>query len=239
MTTVVTVSGLYLREHLRTRLTIVLLVAIPAIFVWTVAPILGQFATALGGSLAGSAAATLSAGWSAAFLAGSVGFFQTSSSRDADRRLALAGLGPLRCATARLGASFGLAVLVSTVAFGTLELRQGIAHPAHAALAILAFALIYLAIGTVVGSVVRGDLEGSLAVALVFLFDVFAGPGMTAGGGGLLAVLQPSRKAATLLLDAGSSMSSSSSAWIGAAVSSVVAIAVALIAFWWSARSKL
>ena len=238
MTTTLAVSGFYLREHLRTRLTIVLLIALPAVFVWSVASILTQFATALGGSLSGNAAATLSAGWSAAFLAGTIGFFQTSSSREADRRLALAGLGPVRCAIARLGASFGLAVLVSAVAFVTLTLRQGIAHPVHAALAILAFALIYIAIGTVVGSVIRGDLEGSLAVALVFLFDIFAGPGMTAGSGGPLVVLEPSRKAATLLLDAGGSMSSTSSAWIGTALSAAVAIAVSLIAFWWSARSR-
>ena len=97
-------SVAFVREHLRARLTLALLVLIPALFVIASAAVLGEFASALGGAVAGSSASALGAGWAAAFLAGALGFFQVSSSRDADRRLALAGLGPTRVAAARIGA---------------------------------------------------------------------------------------------------------------------------------------
>ncbi len=158
------VSGSFVREHLRTPLTLVLLVAIPIFFVLIFASVLGEFATALGGTLAGDATAAISAGWAAAFLCGALAFFQVSSSRGADRRLAAAGLGAGRVALARIAAAVLLGITVSTVAYVTLWLRSGIAHPFHAAIAILAFALIYIGIGALVGAVISGPLEGSLLV---------------------------------------------------------------------------
>ena len=109
----IAISGAdFLREHLRARLTLVMLVAIPALFVVASASVLGEFASALGGSVAGDSASALGAGWAAAFLAGALGFFQVASSREADRRLALAGLGAARVAAARISASVILGVLV-------------------------------------------------------------------------------------------------------------------------------
>ena len=49
----------FTREHLRAPLTLALLIAIPAIFVWASASVLGDFARALGGALAGDAASAL------------------------------------------------------------------------------------------------------------------------------------------------------------------------------------
>lgn len=170
---------LFTREHLRAPLTLVLLIAVPALFVIAAANVLAEFATAFGGVLAGQAAAALGAGWSAAFIAGPLGFFQASSARWADRRLALAGLGATRTALARIASALVLAAVASGAALAALLLRTDVAHPWHAAAAVLGFAVIYLAVGTVVGSVVRGPLEGSLAVAGVFLLDVFVGPGMS------------------------------------------------------------
>ena len=77
-------------------------------------------------------------GWAAAFLCGALAYFQVSSSRGADRRLAYAGFGATRVALARLAASAVLGVLVSVIAFITLWLRSGIEHPVHAAAAIFA-----------------------------------------------------------------------------------------------------
>ncbi len=108
----------FAREQLRAPFTLALLVAIPALFVISAAGVLSEFASALGGSLAGDAAAALSAGWAAAFISGALGFFQAASSRGADRRLALAGLGPARVASSRIAASVGLAV-VAAAAMGT------------------------------------------------------------------------------------------------------------------------
>jgi len=227
----------FVREHLRTRLTLVLLVAIPVFFVLIFASVLGQFSAALGGSLATRSATAISAGWAAAFLSGTLAFFEVASSRGADRRLALAGIGAGRVALARIAAGVSLAVVVSAVAFLTLTLRTGIAHPLHAAAAILGFAAIYIGIGALIGAFVSGALEGSLLVMLVFSIDVFSGPAMTSGGG-LLASLTPTRSAADLLIAAGGGQDSATGAWLSVAVVAAGALGVALAAFWFTARSR-
>jgi hypothetical protein len=226
----------FLREHLRARLTLVMLVAIPALFVVAAASVLGEFAAALGGDVAGNSARTLGAGWAAAFLAGALGFFQVASSRDADRRLALAGMGAGRVATARISASIALGLLISAVAFLTLWLSAGIAHPAHAFVAIFSFALIYIGVGTLVGSFISDALEGSLAVAFIFLIDAFSGPGMSDSGG--VAALMPTRKAADVLIAAGSGQGSPSGDWIAVGLTVAGALLLAAVAFWLSARPR-
>jgi hypothetical protein len=226
----------FLREHLRARLTLVLLIAVPALFVLVSSSVLGEFAAALGGSVSGGSASSLGAGWAAAFLAGALGFFQVASSREADRRLALAGMGAVRVVTARILASITLGLLISTVAFLTLWLTAGIAHPAHAFAAILAFALIYIGVGTLVGSFVSGALEGSLTVAFVFLIDAFSGPGMSGSGGA--AQLMPTRVAADVLIAAGAGRGSPGGDWLAVGLTALGALLLAATAFWLSARSR-
>ena len=230
------VGGSFLREQIRAPLNLVLLVVIPVFFVLIFATVLGEFAAALGGDLAGQAATSISAGWAAAFLCGALGFFQLNSSRDADRRLAGAGLGAWRVATARIASALVLGVIVSVVAYLTLWLRTGIGHPPHAAIAIFLFATIYIGIGALIGAIVRGPLEGSLLVVLVFSLDVFSGPAMSSGGG--LSKVTPTRDAANLLIAAGGGQSSPPGDWLGAAAVAIGALAVALLAFWMSARSR-
>ena len=77
--TAVEVAGSFVREQLRAPLTLVLLVAIPAFFVLVFAGVLGQFSQALGGTLVSQSATAISAGWAAAFLSGTLAFFQVSS----------------------------------------------------------------------------------------------------------------------------------------------------------------
>jgi ABC-2 type transport system permease protein len=234
---VIALSGAdFLREHLRARLTLVMLVAIPALFVVVSASVLGEFAAALGGSVGGNSASALGAGWAAAFLAGALGFFQVSSSRDADRRLALAGMGAGRVVIARISASIVLGLLIAMVGFLTLWLSAGIAHPAHAFAAILIFALIYIGIGTLVGSFISGALEGSLTVAFIFLIDAFSGPGMSGSGG--VAQLMPTRKAADVLIAAGAGQGSPSVDWIVVGLTTAGALALAASAFWLAARPR-
>jgi len=229
------VSGTFLREHLRARLTLVLMVAIPAFFVLIFASVLGDFAAALGGTLARRSATAISAGWAAAFLAGTLAFFQIASSRAADRRLALAGLGPGRVALARITASIALAVVISGAAFATLWLRSGISHPAHAALAVGAFAAIYIGVGAAVGALITGPLEGSLLVVMVFSLDVFSAPTMTSGAG---FAWTPTRRAADILVAAGGGQASPGADWIAVALTALGGVLVALLAFWFSARSR-
>jgi hypothetical protein len=235
MTALATVGGSFVREHLRTPLTVIMLVAIPAFFVLIFASVLGEFSDALGGTLAGSASTAISAGWAAAFLCGALAFFQVASSRSADRRLALAGLGAGRVAMARILAAVVLGVLVSAIAYLTLWLHSGIEHPAHAAAAILAFALIYIGIGALIGAFVTDPLNGSLLVVLVFAVDVFSGTQMTSNS---LFSYTPTRDAANVLIAAGSGQGSSSGDWINVASSVVVALAVATGAFWFAARAR-
>jgi hypothetical protein len=232
MTTTLT----FAREHLRAPLTLVLLISLPALFVLLAASVLGEFAEALGGSLAADAASALGAGWAAAFISGALGFFQAASSRGADHRLALAGLGVWRVALARIGASVLLAVVASSAAFLALAAESGIAHPWHAAAAILGFAIIYLGVGTVVGAVIPSPLEGSLIVAFVFILDVFSGPGMTEGGGSPVSL---SRSAADVLIAAAVGRGSPTADWLELAVWVAGAVAVAIAVFAASARSRV
>jgi hypothetical protein len=231
----VTRTLVFAREQLRAPFTLALVVAIPALFVVSAAGALSDFASALGGSLAGDAAVALSAGWAAAFISGTLGFFQAASSRGADRRLALAGLGPGRVAVARIAASVLLAVVAAGAAFAALIVRLDVAHPWHAAAAILAFALLYLAVGVLVGSVVTAPLEGSLLVVFVFLLDAFAGPGMTGGAAPPWAI---SQKAADLLIAAAAGTASPDADWIATAIVSVAALIAAFLVFVTSARSR-
>ncbi|HEX6310892.1 MAG TPA: hypothetical protein VF152_04650 [Acidimicrobiia bacterium] len=229
-------SAAFIREHLRAPLTLVLLVTIPIFFVLVFATVLGEFADALGGTLAERAATSISAGWAAAFLSGTLAFFEVSSARGADRRLALAGLGPGRVAAARITAALVLAVVVSAAAFLTLWLRSGIDHLAHAALAILVFAVIYIGIGSAIGALVKAPLEGSLLVVLVFSVDAFSGPQMTSSGG--LTAWTPTREAADVLIAAGSAMPSPNADWLAVTATALGALAVAVVAFWFTARSR-
>jgi hypothetical protein len=222
------------REQLRAPFTLVLLIAVPAVFVGASAGVLSDFARALGGGLAGDAASALAAGWAAAFIAGTLGFFQAASSRAADRGLVLVGAGPARVAASRIGASLMLAGVAAAAAFIALQVRAGVAHPWHAAVAVLAFALIYLAVGVTVGSLITAPLEGSLAVAFVFLLDVFSGPGMAEQA----APYSVSRKAADILISAGLGESSSISDWAKLAVVVAVALGVCVAAFVFSAGSR-
>ena len=225
----------FAREQLRSPFTLAMLVAVPALFVVSAAGVLSDFASALGGSLAGNAAAALSAGWAAAFLAGALGFFQAASSRGADRRLVLAGLGPARVAVSRIAASVLLAVVAAAAAFAALVVRVDVAHPLHAAVAVLAFALLYLAIGVLVGSLITAPLEGSLVVVFIFLLDAFAGPGMSGGSAPPWAVGQT---AADILIAAGMGTGSPSADWVGAALVTVGALVAAFLVFVASARSR-
>ena len=136
----------------------------------------------------------------------------------------------------RIASALVLGVIVSAVAYLTLWLRSGIEHPPHAAIAIFVFAAIYIGIGALIGAFVRGPLEGSLLVVLVFSLDVFSGPAMSSGGG--LSNFTPTRDAADLLIAAGGGQGSPAGDWVGAAAVAIGALAVALVAFWISARSR-
>ena len=237
MSAIVLTSRNFVREQLRAPMTLALLVAIPAFFVLIFAGVLAEFSRALGGTLQTRGTTAISAGWAAAFLSGTLAFFMVSSSRGADRRLSLAGLGTTRVAMSRISAAVLLGLTVTAVALLTLWLRSGIEHPLHAAVAIFAFAAIYIGIGAVVGALVSDPLAGSLLVLAAFSIDAFSGPQMTSAAGGIGTYL-PTYHAANLLIAGGAGQSSPGGDWRPVAAIALGALAVALAAFWLAARSR-
>jgi hypothetical protein len=176
MTTVLTLRGL--QEYARRPLNLVLLVVVPVVFVTLSAGALADFADALGGQVAFGAIEAASAGWAAAILAGIAGFFHVAGSREPDRRLAAAGAGTLRVVIARTASAFVLAALAAAGALIALGLRTGLGDAPRAIGATVLFAVIYLAIGTAVGALVRSEMNGSLLIIFIWIFDVFMSPAM-------------------------------------------------------------
>lgn len=104
-----------------------------------------------GGKAGGSQIEAATAGWAAAALAGLAGFFQISSLRSVDRRLAAAGQRTAPVVAGRLGAAFCLALVAAAGGLIALEARAGINDPVRAVAATVLIAVIYLARGA------RGD----------------------------------------------------------------------------------
>jgi hypothetical protein len=177
-TGVVPVVGLLLREYARNPVNLFLLAIVPVVFVAVVAPALADAGTLVGGT-GGPSVETASAGWSAAFLSGIAMYFQVAASRDADRRLVLAGLPTATMAAARLVTGLALAAGASMAALLTLAAVSGIADPVRVSAGTLMFALVYLAVGAVVGALVPNSVNGTVVILFVWIFDVFFGPVMT------------------------------------------------------------
>lgn len=166
-------------DYARRPLNIVLLVVVPIaiVFVWGGA--LADFSKIiLGGKGDRAQIEAATAGWAAAALAGLTGFFQVTDSQSADRRLAAAGGRAAPVVAGRLCAAFGLAVLAAAGGLAALALRTGISHPIRAVAATVAIAVIYLALGVIVGTIVRSEMNGALVITLLWVFDVFLGPAL-------------------------------------------------------------
>jgi len=166
----------FVADYARNPVNLLLLVLVPVVFVVAAAGSLADAAALLGGSDAGAAVPTVTAGWAAAFLAGIAMYFQTGSAHDVDRRLVISGLRPARLVAARLAAGLALAVLASTAALAALAVRTGIDDPVRVVAGTLMFALIYLGIGALVGALVRNPVNGTVLVMFVWILDVFFGP---------------------------------------------------------------
>lgn len=193
----------YLGEYVRRPLNLILLVLVPVIFVWLAASTIADFATLVGGVTDPAALAAPTAGWAAAFLSGVAGFFLVLGSREPDRRLANAGMGPARVVTARLGSGLVLAFLSAFGALIALALRTGLGNPVRTVGGTLMFAIVYLAIGAATGALVKNAVNGSLVVIFVWMLDVFLGPAM-AGGSVWITRVFPSHFVTLVMIDSAS-----------------------------------
>lgn len=170
-----------LLDYGRRPLNLVLLVAVPLVLVFVWGGTLADFSALLGGSGDPVQLEAVTAGWAAAAIAGLGGLFQITGARNADRRLAAAGGHPAAVALGRVGACLALAGLATAGGLVALAFRTGIQDPVRAIAGTVIVAVIYVAIGVIVGTVVRNDMNGALIVTLVWILDVFLGPGF--GGG--------------------------------------------------------
>lgn len=168
----------FLVDYARNPVNLLLLIVVPVVFVVVVAGSMSDAAKLLGGT--GSVVETASAGWAAAFLAGIAMYFQTSGTRDTDRRVTVAGLPAARLVLARLLTGLCLAALASTAALLALGARTGIDNPIRAIAGTFMFAVIYVAVGAVVGTFVQNPVNGTIIVLFVWILDVFFGPAMGA-----------------------------------------------------------
>jgi len=178
MTAMGLLTSRYLAQYTRQRVNLALLVLVPLIFVVLASGTISDFAEIVGFAGDPGQLAAPTAGWAAAFLAGVAGLFQVLGSRDADRRLAIAGMSPARITAARLGSGLALALLAAAASIVALGLSAGISDPLRTIAGTVMFAVIYLGVGVAVGALVRSDVNGSLIVIFIWMFDVFLGPAM-------------------------------------------------------------
>jgi len=190
----------FMSEYARRPLNVVLLVLVPLLFVFLSAGAIADFAEVVGFVDDPELLAGPTAGWAAAFLAGVAGFFHVLGSRGADRRLSGAGMGARRITSARLISGLILAVVAASSAILALWLRTGISDPLRVIVGTLMFSAIYLGIGVAVGALARSDINGSLVVIFIWMFDVFLGPAM-AGSDIWITRLFPTHFVTLLMLD--------------------------------------
>jgi hypothetical protein len=167
----------FLADYARNPVNLFILVLVPVGFVAGAAGSLAEISKLLSGTSApGAAVQTVTAGWAAGFIAAIAAYFQIRAAHAADRRLVLAGLRARTLAAARAVTGLALALLASAAAVVTLAARAGIDHPARVLPGTLMFAVIYLAVGALIGTVVASPVNGTVLIFFVWFTDVMFGP---------------------------------------------------------------
>ena len=179
MTTPLRLVARFLVDYARNPVNLLLLAVVPTVFVVVVAGRMAEAAELLGGP-GGPAVETAAAGWAAAFLAGISMYFQIAATHETDARLVIAGLWPGSLVLARLVTGLALALGASGAALIALVIRTGIDEPARVVPGTVMFAVIYVAVGAVVGTFARNPVNGTVIVLFVWIIDVFFGPAMGA-----------------------------------------------------------
>ncbi|MCX3290734.1 hypothetical protein OR263_29190 [Streptomyces sp. NEAU-H22] len=104
-------------------------------------------------------------------VAGFIAFTETFQSREMDRRLLLAGYPRLPMLLAKLAAVGLTAVLLALYTTSLLWISLPVRHTAPLALALAGAGLVYGGIGLLLGSLVRGELEGFFLIIMLSLVD--------------------------------------------------------------------
>ncbi|MBC6445838.1 ABC transporter permease [Actinokineospora xionganensis] len=166
----------FLADYARNPVNPLVLVLVPVVFVVVAAGSMADAARLLGGT--GPSVETAAAGWAAGFLSAIAMYFQLRGSREADRRLVLAGLPAGRLVVARMVTGLVLVALASAAALTALALRTGIDDPWRVGAGTIMFAVVYLAIGALTGVLVRNAVNGTVLILFIWILDVFFGPAL-------------------------------------------------------------
>lgn len=168
--------SMFLREYYRNTLNLVLLVVIPIILIQSFGSSLSRLANLFSGvSLTLNMGKALGALWSAAFLSGLMGFFMMNGAREADRRLVRAGYHPMQVVGFRVLTVALLGLIATLVSYGVLIAQFTPENLILTFVALYAGAVIYSAVGILIGALIPGELEGSFAMLFFFVMDAFIG----------------------------------------------------------------
>jgi hypothetical protein len=179
----------FFADYARNGANLLLLGVVPVVFVVVAAPTMADAAKLLGGAGGGPAIETVTAGWAAGFLSAVAMYFQISSARRTDRRLALCGLSRWHLVAGRLTTGAALALVATAAALIALAARSGVAEPWRVGAGTAMFAVIYLALGAIVGASVPNAVNGTVLLMFVWILDVFFGPTLSGSTSPALRVL--------------------------------------------------
>ncbi len=179
-----------LLDYARRPLNLVFLVVVPVVVVVALAGELTSFSKLLSATAKPAHLEVATAGWAAAAVAGLAGFFQVLGSRSTDRRLAAVSGRTVPVVAGRLGAAAALAVAAAAAAAIALAVRAGIADPPRVLSVILLVAVTFVAIGVLIGTLVRSEMNGALLVTFIWMLNVFVGAGL-GGGSSFIARIFP------------------------------------------------
>lgn len=168
--------SMFLRAYYRNTLNLVLLVVILIILIQSFGSSLSRLANLFSGvTLTLNMGKALGALWSTAFLSGLMGFFMMNGAREADRRLVRAGYHPVQVVGLRLLTVALLGLIATLVSYGVLIAQFTPEDMLLTFVALYAGAVIYSAVGILIGALVPGELEGSFAMLFFFVMDAFIG----------------------------------------------------------------
>ncbi len=160
------VAAVTLRELVRRRRALVLVVALPLAFYLVRLDTPGQAIRFL----------ALGIGWAVATLS----LFTHVSSRDLDQRLAIVGASPSALIAGRQLALTATGLGLAGAYFTLIALTQDVAHLWTVALLLGASVLIAAPLGAAVSLLVQRELEGALALLSIMALQMLADPNGTA-----------------------------------------------------------
>jgi hypothetical protein len=165
------------RDYRRNPANTLVLVVVPGTFVFVAAGTLADSARLLGGNP--SAVTTVTAGWAAGFVSAIGTYFLIAGNRLPDRRLVVCGLSRRTLIAARGGTGLIVVAVASAAALIALAARTDVDDPVRATAGTLMFALVYAAVGALVGVLLRDPVNGTIAILFIWIIDVFFGPTLT------------------------------------------------------------